>query len=373
MKQTKKKIKVLHVAPQPPPLGGMVTYIQGLLNSDVFKEFDGRVVRFDYFGKERFTGITRLSINSLNAFILSFNFVFQVLYWRPDIVHIQTNSGFGFYEKSWIAFLAKILGRRTLLHVHGGNFREFYKNSSRLMKKVIRKSAEINDGIITASPQMRDNFLYVGIPQEKISLIGNAVNLPNIFKKYQLKQEITILFLTRIVLAKGIIELIKAVNTLYESHKNIRLRIVGVEEVETCNVIEFLKSIDNPTYIKYIGPVSEEQKCIEFQNSDIFAFPTHIEDQSYAVMEAMSYGLPCVASNVGGVPSLIEDGKNGILVIPKNVESLYNALNKLLNYPSLQREYGLAARKTIESGFTWNIRAKEIKSLYEGITKENNR
>ena len=87
--------------------------------------------------------------------------------------------------------------------------------------------------------------------------------------------------------------------------------------------------------------MSESQKHNEYLNADIFAFPTHVEDQSYAVMEAMSYGLACVASNVGGVPSLIQHGQNGLLIPPKDVGALTSALEKL------------AQERELTSG-TWN-------------------
>jgi len=159
------RIRVLHVAPQPPPLGGMVTYIQGLLHSSLVKNVDMRVVRFDYLGKERFSGLIRIVVNFLNAFILTAVFFSQSVYWRPDIVHIQTNSGLGFFEKSWIALLAKLLGCRTILHVHGGNFLEFYKKSPPIIQLIIGWCAKINDYIIAASPQMCDTWLFIGLPK----------------------------------------------------------------------------------------------------------------------------------------------------------------------------------------------------------------
>ena len=342
----------------------MVTYIQGLLGSAVFQEFDALVVRQDYLGKERFRALSRVAVNLINAVILTSVFIYQVLVWRPSIVHIQTNSGFGFYEKSWIAWLAKMMGRRTLLHVHGGNFREFFTRSAPVMQSVIRKCARLNDRVVAASPQMRDNFLFIGHPADKLALVGNAVTLPAVQKDYRQRALITILFLTRIIPAKGIIELIDAVHTLHGAVEGIRLRIVGAEELETSRVKDHIKALGSPDYIQYIGPVSEEQKHAEYSTADIFAFPTHVEDQSYAVMEAMSYGLPCVASDVGGVPSLIQDGQNGLLVPPRDSDSLGNALSELLYHPQLRKELGGAARKTIQDHFSWTKQADEMKQLY---------
>ena len=368
---TTTKLKVLHVAPMPPPLGGMVSYVQGLLGSDVSKLVNVRVVRLEYLGKERFDGLLRVIINFLNAIILTSVFLWETLRWRPDIVHIQTNSGFGFYEKSWIAFLAKVMGRKTLMHVHGGNFRQFFNKSPRIMQRFIRWCGKFNDRIVTASPQMRDTWLYIGLPDHKVVQINNAVDIPIVENVYQHDSEIVILFLTRIVLAKGIIELIDAIRILRGSISNIYLRIVGAEELESHLVKEHINSLGTPDYILYVGPVTEAEKHTEYSKADIFAFPTHVEDQSYAVMEAMSYGLPCAASNVGGIPSLIQNGKNGLLFSPRDVQSLIGALNELIQNSELRTQLGVAARKTIENQFSWKRAATEIYDLYRQMMMNN--
>jgi glycosyltransferase involved in cell wall biosynthesis len=86
-------------------------------------------------------------------------------------------------------------------------------------------------------------------------------------------------------------------------------------------------------------------------------------------MEAMSYGLPVIASNVGGVPSLITHETNGYLVLPKDVNSLRDGIKKLIFAPDLRKTLGENARNTIEKGFTWNVRSKEIVSLYQTLVE----
>lgn len=360
------RIKVLHVAPLPPALGGMVTYIQGLLGSDVFKSVDYRVVRLSYFDKEKYAGIIRLAANCVNAILLTVNFLLKLALWQPDIVHIQSNSGFGYFEKSWIALLAKIFGRKTVFHFHGGYMREWHAHSSPFVQKAIRKCALINDRIMTGSPQMQETWQGIGIPSEKIIYIGNAVNLPQGVLK-EPHDQISILFFTRVVIEKGIIELIDAFLALRKTRADIRLRIVGADTKDTPHIKQYLEINDRSGLIEYIGPVSDEQKHQEYLRADIFAFPTYVEDQSYAVMEAMSYGLAVVASNVGGVPSLIEDGRNGLLILPKDVESLRNALEVLITNTDKRKELGRNARRTIETGFTWAVRSQEIVALYQSL------
>ena len=359
-------LKVLHVAPLPPPLGGMVTYIQGLLNSDVFKSVNYKVVRLNYFNKEKFTGVLRVLMNILNAFILTAVFLFKTITFNPEIVHIQANSGFGFFEKSWIAFLAKLFGKITIFHFHGGNLRGYFDQSSHFAKTMIRKCILINDRIMTGSPQMRETWLYIGVPNEKIVHINNAVNLPDISDRKP-HHGVSLLFLTRIILQKGIIELIDAYLELKKSYSDLKLRIVGANTMDTSVVLNYLLEHDKDQQITFVGPVSDEQKHQEYLMADIFAFPTYVEDQSYAVMEAMSYQLPCVASNVGGVPSLIQDGQNGILCEPRSVESLVYHLDLLIKDSNLREKLAQNARSTIERDFTWNKRSQEILDLYRDL------
>ncbi|MEL7658702.1 MAG: glycosyltransferase family 4 protein, partial [Bacillota bacterium] len=275
--ENKLRIKVLHVAPLPPPLGGMVTYIQGLLNSAVFKKIDYKVVRLNYINKENYKGVVRLFINLLNTTVLTSVFIVKTITWHPDIVHIQSNSGFGYFEKSWIALLAKGLGCKTIFHFHGGNFLNFYKESTKFRRKLIKQLALINNRVLTGSPQMKSNWSDIGIPEKKIVYIGNAVNIPDLSSK-QFHNSVNILFLTRIVLEKGIIELIDAFLQLKLSYTNLNLRIVGVESLDAPIIKEHLRSNDLKRSIEYIGPVTDEQKHLEYLNADIFAFPTYFED-----------------------------------------------------------------------------------------------
>lgn len=371
------RMKVLHVAPLPPPMGGMVTYARELLNSSLSEKTDARVVRMDYLQKENYAGPARVLVNFLNGIILLFVVIGSILTWRPHIVHVQTNSGKGFFEKAFLILVAKLFRRRTFLHVHGGRFREFYYESSAPLRRLIRWCGDLPDIILVASPQMRETWRIIGVPDERVVQINNAVQMPpkNIWDdphpQWKLRDgislPITVLFLTRIVFAKGIIELLDAVKTLSASFPMLRLRIVGAESAESLQVKEYLKTLNMDDRVTYVGFVTEEQKRSELLQADLYAFPTHIEDQSYAVMEAMSYGLPCIASAVGGVPSLIGNGVNGILIPPKDTEALVQAMRMLIQNPDMRRDLGRAARSTVEREFTWDRSADEIYALYQKV------
>ncbi len=99
--------------------------------------------------------------------------------------------------------------------------------------------------------------------------------------------------------------------------------------------------------------------------SDILALPSREESMPRCLMEAMSMGLPCVATNVGGTAEVIENEKNGFLSDFDNIQVFGNCLKKLIDSPELRREIGIAARKRIVDNFSIEIIAKKYIRLFE--------
>ena len=367
----KKKSRILHIGPVPPPVGGMCTYINGLMNSPLRAIFDMRLIKTDYVHKSFSLGWKRKVLNLINGVVLFFVTLWHIISWRPEIVHIQTNSGVGFYEKALLGLLARLLGRKFLLHVHGGEFRERFFQYPPIQKKIIRWLGNMSSKIVVASPQMQETWRIIGVDEGHVFQIDNAVELPEKtiwgMPNTLQKEHLTILFFTRIVLDKGILELLYAFKQLLFDFPTIRLRIVGLESHEVGIVKKTIQTLDLLDNVEFIGQVSEQEKKKEWFQGDIYAFPTHIEDQSYAILEAMSHGLPCVASNVGGIPSLIEHEENGFLVPSKNVKALTEELTRLILDPLLRKKIGLAGRKIVEDHFTWKRLADEMAEFYLAI------
>jgi len=102
-----------------------------------------------------------------------------------------------------------------------------------------------------------------------------------------------------------------------------------------------------------------------YQAADIFAFSTFYENLPFAVLEALSTGLPVVTTNVGGIPEMIDDGKNGFLVEPFNSKQLADRILFFLEHPSAASEMALLARKTIENQFDWRLIVKKVVKVYD--------
>jgi glycosyltransferase involved in cell wall biosynthesis len=92
--------------------------------------------------------------------------------------------------------------------------------------------------------------------------------------------------------------------------------------------------------VRLVPPVSGEEKLACFERADVFVFPSHYEGMPMAVLEAMAAGLPVVATSVGGIPELVADGVNGILIAPRAPRDLSAALEKLCKDARLRSEMG---------------------------------
>ena len=124
-----------------------------------------------------------------------------------------------------------------------------------------------------------------------------------------------------------------------------------------------MKENSADAYIHFLGRRSDINVILA--NSDIFVLPSLHEGLPNALMEAMAMGLPCVATDVGGVRQLIDDQQSGVVVEIKNSKALYEAMSDFLQTPMLRVRYGESANKKIEQQFRQDCVTKELLEIYE--------
>lgn len=370
---------VVHVGPLPPPFGGMAAYVEQFLRSPVTRAFDVQNIHSDQIGKYRAVGARRKLLNVVNCTVLCVALLRSLLRYRPGIVHVQSSSFAGFFEKSVLTFLARSTGRKVLMHLQGGAFRTFYEQSPHTRRWLIRACLNIHDRVVANSRQMRQDLLDMGVPSRRITVLDNAVFVPptgiwngpgHVRSAHdRLDTTVTVLFLNRLAVAKGVPELIESARRLRSILPNVRFRIVGPDEPGERQFRDQVRMDGLEARVELPGPVAEEAKDAAFRAADIYVLPSHVEGMPIGLLEAMSYGLPCVVTPVGGVPSVVEDGVNGLLIPPRDSAALASAIQRLVTDPALRRRLGTAARETITSRFNWATRAGQIIDLYESLLR----
>jgi glycosyltransferase involved in cell wall biosynthesis len=231
------------------------------------------------------------------------------------------------------------------------------------------KLFKISDKITSVASSVSQELSEYGLNPDEVEVIGNGVD-EKLFCPIQNKaSEKYILYTGRLSYRKGLFDFIECGVNICSRYPDINFKLTGKGSLFE----KLQKIVQESGYedrFEFLGHV-EKSKLIElYQNATIFVLPSHYEGLPTTLLEAMSCGLPVVATAVSGNLDVIESGKNGILVPIKSPDKMAEAVSSLLNDENLRTELGIAARKTIEEKFTWDAISDKILRCYDSICKE---
>lgn len=227
--------------------------------------------------------------------------------------------------------------------------------------------------IIAVSETIKKDLSAIGIRESKIEVIQNSVQTDSnpailISKRKQIRQrvnlsesDIVIGYVGRLSEEKGIKFLIEAVSLLDQTNLPTKLLLIG-DGQQRLELERFVEKKNLTKLVIFAG----FQKHIEdwLPALDIFALPSLTEGTPMALLEAMAQGLPVVASSVGGIPSIIRSGHNGILTQPANPREMADAICTLYQNDQLRSSIGSEAKKTIHETFNVTDWVRKIEAVY---------
>ena len=144
--------------------------------------------------------------------------------------------------------------------------------------------------------------------------------------------------------------------------------LAGSGEIEKLQAIIEEKGISQ--YFSFPGWVRKEEKENLLKNADIFLLPSYTEAMPMSILEAMGYGLPIVTTNVGGIPQLVEDGKNGYMTDPGNIDSFVKAILKLISNNELIYDMGKKGIEKAYEKYSLEKHLEKVCKLYENVLGE---
>jgi glycosyltransferase involved in cell wall biosynthesis len=278
-----------------------------------------------------------------------FRFIRLLVTYRPDIVYSNTIINFG---EVVIAGLFRV---PVLLHMHEG------KNFAQQYQYRLKVSCLFADKIIVGSQYV--NGVLNSITQKYGRVIYNGVLLPNISidKKRKIGMPIKFGILGTINSNKGQLVAIEAIRILVERGVNANLIIAGKigDEIYFDKIVKFLNHNSINDYVQFIGQVPSSENFIS--TLDIMLVPSFDEALPTVILEAFSSGVPVVASDVGGIPEMIEDGRNGFLFQAGNFEMLANCLEHIISNSELLLDVSKSGCEVIKNKFDLNSNNNEIK------------
>lgn len=283
---------------------------------------------------------------------------------KPDIVHswlwysnflCGISRRFGLWRR--IPFIAS---QRGDYHARYSKFRLW------LTEKLIYNTANI---LLTNSDQIRQH-LHQLYPEKEIISLPNILELPTEEWKPNQRnytEEKQIVCVGRFAPEKGHRYLIEALDLL--KHKDIKWRCTFLGEGELENELRTLTEECNLSE-NVAFPGFYEDVFSVLLDADLFVLPSLHEGSPNALIEAMGLGLPCIASDVGGIKDLVENEKNGILVSPQDSKVLSEALHRILTNPEFAMELGKNARASIQQKFDNAESIRRLEQIYHSLTKE---
>lgn len=277
------------------------------------------------------------------------------------LLHIHSASHGSFWRKACFVLVARLFRRPVLFHLHGGGFRKFYEEESGpAAQAMIRFVMRRIDTVIILVDSWR-GFIEKLAPGAEVITLPNPVIVPPAPR--QRPQQPVVLFLGLITGRKGVFDLVQAMPAVLQFHPDCRFVLAGNGELGALRAeaerLGVSGSLETP------GWVSGSEKASLFERASVFVLPSYFEAMPMSLLEAMAHGLPCIASNAGGVPGVLTDGVEGLLLPPGIPEAWAEAIRRLLSDDSLARDMGDAARKRVISQFSAEAGLARLGSLYD--------
>ncbi len=284
---------------------------------------------------------------------------------KPDVVHMHMSYKGSFTRKFFLHKLCKKNGIPDIIHLHGSEFKKWFDESDDKKKEEIKTLLKESAGVIVLGDKWKEVVKKIE-PTTKAVVVNNTVRIPNCTVEWNLP--ITVLFMGVLIKRKGVADLIRAVDILKKKNRldNVKFVIAG-SGVEEAELKTMCKKLELDKYINFVGWTSGEKKERLFRESQMLVLPSYNEGLPVSILEAISYGMPVVATCVGDISAAIIDGENGYLVEPGDVDALANSIYKLISEKANWQKKSESARKISISQFDETGFFETILNLYRKV------
>ena len=231
---------------------------------------------------------------------------------KIKIVHIHTAAGGSFDKHAYYAWLARLMGRKVVLHSHASRFKVWYEGLPERHQRRVRKVLARLDRLIVLSASWRDFFVSIGVSPEKVRILNNITDPADREKVARAPGgPVRLLFLGEIGPRKGVFDLLKAMALLQGTDPGKAWLEIGGNKNEEA-LKEAIRAQHLEDCVHFNGFVSGDLKKELLSRTDVFVLPSYNEGLPISILEAMSYGCAIISTPVGGSPEVVKD--NGILV-----------------------------------------------------------
>lgn len=369
MAESRKK-RILFILQLPPPLHGASLANNYLANSETIqRKFETNFIDLQF--AKTLENITRFSVRKVFlSLYYSYKIIEQIIIHKPDLIYFTLSpTGYAFYRDALYVFLFKIFRNKIVFHLHGKGFNRNAERSKLL--KYLMKLVFKNTSVICVGERLVSdiNKIYHSKPfivpygiqdREKYNreMIMDSDKAPRI------------IYLSNFMREKGILILIDALMIIKDKGYKFEARLLGAP---TDLSIEYLEEVVRQNklteFVQVVGPAYGKKKIIEYDNADIFVFPTYYKNETFGIvnLEAMQSSLPVISTYECGIPDVVIDNETGFLVEPRNAQELAEKIAILLSDKNLRIEMGKKGYDRYINNFTLNHFESNLVRTFQAI------
>lgn len=328
--------RVLHLGPDPGIPGGMAAVLRGLLRSPLAERYELESVP-TYRGPQPLGRVLVFCMALLRLTSWS-------LRRRGRIVHVHATVRGSLYRKSVCVLLATALRRRVVLHVHSGagDITAFRASRGRLSLLLFRSAFAVADTVLAVSAASAE-ALVRAYGLTGVEVVPNAAPpVVEVAREPGLPgAEVGVVYLGGFAnAAKGGDVLLEALELATERAPALRVTLAGPGALPPAGRL----LVERGPAVGWAGWLGPDEKDELMRTAEVFVLPSRSEGLPIALLEAMAYGLACVATGVGGVPEVMTDGREGLVVAPEQPAVLAGGLCRLAGDPELRTRLSESAQ-----------------------------
>jgi glycosyltransferase involved in cell wall biosynthesis len=230
------------------------------------------------------------------------------------------------------------------------------------------------DSVICVSKDLKEHCLSAGVPARRCDLIENGIDIKQYTRRQTVAEakkrlgipsnRLVVGAVGRLSPEKGFDLLVRATHQLLAQGLDVELVIAG-EGSEMPRLSALSAALGIADRVRLLGYQADPMGL--FEAMDLLALSSLREGLPNVLLEGMAMEVPVVATRIAGVPDLIADGQNGLLVEPRSGDQLTQALDRLLRDDSLRLCLGQAGRRTVETRYSFASRIKKIQGIYDTL------
>ena len=315
------------------------------------------------------------------------NLLWAIFQSEVDILHIHFAERGSTLRKLLPIAIGLLFGKSVILHAHGATYQEFYAGLPTIAQQVVGFLFSRATKIIVLSKSWQKYYsTQFSLTDSQAVVLYNPVEVPSQIPDRRGRKQLKFVFLGRIGKRGGALDIAKSLISFPKQDKgafdlieafaalpaidrqHVELVLAGNGDLAAAD--ELITKLELTAKITVLDWLSAQQRDELLAAADAFILPSYHEGLPMSMLESMAWGLPVIVTPVGGIPEVIVDGQNGLLVAPGNKSQLVNAMQALIRDENVRISLGMNAHKSVEH-LDIHHYMKSLLHLYTSVIAES--